>query len=239
MRGFHRYHGNNALLEWYVRGDIRAMELFIIPMSCSFTAHVACLEAGLTPTLRHVDRATKLLDDGSDYRAIAPQGIVPVVRTEDFQLSEACAVLQYIADRAPEKALAPAPGSRDRYVLSQWLSFVATEVHKKHMWMIFSSKTGPEQKDWARANAAPMLAYVEAHLATRSYLLGETFTVADIYLWWALFIAPHGGLSLEPYPALRAFVERVRARPSIRTVLAHDVPLFQRQTAAPAVAAAS
>jgi glutathione S-transferase len=206
------------------------MELFIIPMSCSFAAHAACLEAGVTPTLRRVERATKLLEDGGDYRAIAPQGIVPVVRTDDgFLLSEASAVLQFIADRAPERGLAPPPGSRERYALAQWLSFVATEVHKKHVWMIFSSKTTPEQKAWAREHAGPMLSYVEAHLATRPFLLGETLTVADVYLWWALFVVPHGGLSLEPYPALRAYVERIRTRPAIAKALAHEVPLFQRE----------
>jgi glutathione S-transferase len=214
------------------------MELFIIPMSCSFAAHVACLEAGLTPTLRVVARATKLLEDGSDYRAIAPQGAVPVIREADgFVLGESSAVLQYIADRAPERGLAPAAGTRERYVLAQWLNFTTSELHKKHVWTIFSSRTSAEQKTWARDTAHPMLEYLDRHLATRSYLLGEAFTVADAYAFWALFVAPHGGLALDPYPALRAYIDRIRPRPSVAQALAYEGPLFQREREAAARAA--
>jgi len=215
------------------------MELFILPMSCSFAAHVACLEAGLSPTLRHVTRATKELEDGSDYRAISPLGLVPVIREDDgFVFGESAAVLQYIADRAPERQLAPEHGSRARHVLAQWLNFVSTEVHKSCVWILFSTTSMPEQKAWARDHAVPVLEYLARHLATRTYVMGDVFTVADTYLWWTLFVMPHGGLSLEPYPALRAYVERIRARPSVGQALAYEVPLFQRERAAAAPAPA-
>jgi glutathione S-transferase len=216
------------------------MELFILPMSCSFAAHVACLEAGLTPSLRCVDRDSKQLDDGTAYASFAPKTHVPAIRTDDgWVLTESSAVLQYIADLAPDKKLAPPAGTRERYRLAEWLNFVSTEVHKKHMWPIFSSKVTPEHKEWARANAGPMLEYIERHLTARPYLLGDHFTVPDAYLWWTLFIAPHGKLSLEPYPALRAYVERIRARPSVTAALAHEVPLFQAQAAASAATVAA
>jgi glutathione S-transferase len=216
------------------------MELFILPMSCSFAAHVVCLEAGLKPTLRRVTRDSKLLEDGSAYAAFAPKVHVPAIRTADgWVLTESSAVLQYLADQAPDTQLAPAVGTRERYHLAEWLNFVATEVHKKHIWPIFSSKTSPEHKEWSRVNAAPMLEFLERHLTGRSYLLGDRFTVADAYLFWALFIAPHGKLSLEPYPAIRAYVDRIRPRPSITAALAYEVPLFQAESAANAAAVAA
>jgi glutathione S-transferase len=209
------------------------MELFILPMSCSFAAHVACLEAGLTPTLRRVSRDAKLLEDGTSYESVAPKSHVPAIRTDDgWVLTESSAVLQYIADLAPDRKLAPPAGTRERYQLAEWLSFVSTEVHKKHIWMIFSSKTSPEQKEWARVNARPMLEFVERHLTGREYLLGDRFTVPDAYLFWTLLVAPHGKLSLDAYPALRAYVARIQARPSVAAALAHEVPLFQAESAA-------
>ena len=218
----------------------RCMELFILPMSCSFAAHVACLEAGLTPTLRRVSRDSKLLDDGTAYASFAPKTHVPAIRTDDgWVLTESSAVLQYIADLAPDKHLAPPTGTRERYELAEWLNFIATEVHKKHLWPIFSSKVSPEHKEWARANAAPMLEHIERHLSTRPYLLGDHFTVPDAYLFWALFIAPHGKLSLEPYPSLRAYVERIRPRRSVTAALAYEVPLFQSESAANAATVAA
>ena len=86
------------------------MDLYMSPLSCSFAAHVACLEADLPITLRRVDRATKRLDDGADYRAIAPLAIItPVlVASDGTRIGEMSAVLQWVADRAPGKSLAPA-----------------------------------------------------------------------------------------------------------------------------------
>jgi glutathione S-transferase len=210
-------------------------------MSCSFAAHVACLEAGLAPTLHRVDRRTKLLDDGRDFRAIAPQANVPVLGVGDGVLTESVAVLQYIADRAPDRRLAPAWGTPERYRLVEWLAFTSTELHKKHLWMVFSTRTTDEMKAWSRAQAQPVLAHVARWLADHDFLVGERFTVADAYMFWALFVAPHGGISLDAHQPLRTYVERIRNRPSVVQALGYEGPLFARESAAAAatVAAAS
>lgn len=206
------------------------MDLFISPLSGSFVAHVACLEAGVPVTLRRVDRKTKLLESGDDYRALAPQGIVPALGLPDGSLlTEISAIVQYVADRVPDSGLAPAWGTPERYRLQEWLSFVATELHKKHLWVIFSSQTPDAAKAYAVSTASAPLAHVAAHLETREHLLGERFTVADAYLFWALFVAPHGGLPLDAYPSLARYVARVQTRPSIQTALAIEVPLYRQE----------
>jgi glutathione S-transferase len=209
------------------------MDLYISPLSCSFAAHVACLEAGLPVTLHRVDRKTKLLDDGRDFRSIAPKAVVPVISLPDGDvLTESSAVLQYIADRVPGSNLAPAWGTAERYRVIEWLNFISTEVHKKHAWPLFSSKTTPELKAWSRANAGPTLEHADRHLAQRTFLVGEHFTIADSYLFWALLVLPHGGVPLDAYPALRAYVERIQPRPAVKQALAIEFPLYQREQAA-------
>ncbi|MBA3542427.1 MAG: glutathione S-transferase family protein [Deltaproteobacteria bacterium] len=209
------------------------MDLYIAPMSCSLAAHIACLEAGLAPTLHRVDRTSKTLDDGRDYRTIAPQVNVPVIALrEGGILSESTAVLQYIADLAPASQLAPAPAALERYRLQEWLGFTTTELHKKLLWMVFSSKTTPELKAWARANATDTLDHIARHLAAHDYLVGDRFTVADAYMFWALLVAPHGGISLDAHPALSAYVARIQRRQSVKAALAHDYPLYAKEAAA-------
>jgi glutathione S-transferase len=209
------------------------MDLYISPLSGSFTAHVAFLEAGLPVTLHRVDRKTKQLDDGREFRTIAPQAIVPVLALpEGGVLTEIVAVLQYIADRVPEAALAPAWGTMERYRVVEWLSFVATELHKKHLWPIFSSKTTPELKAFSQAHVGPALEHVARHLAERSYLVGERITVADIYMFWALLVLPHGGVPLDAYPALRTYAARIQDRPAVKQALAIEFPMYQREQAA-------
>ena len=211
------------------------MDLYISPMSCSLAVHIACLEAGVTPNIHLVDTKTKRLPDGRDYLAIAPTGTVPAISLpEGGVLGESSAVLQYIADQAPDSGLAPPAGTLARYRLIEWLNFVTTELHKKHVWMVFGSKSTPELKAWSRANAPATLAYVERYLADREYLVGDRFTVADIYLFWTLLVAPHGGIALDTHPAIKAYVARIQARPSVQAALAHDYPLYTRaNTAAP------
>lgn len=204
------------------------MDLYIAPLSCSFAVHVACLEASVPFELHRVDRRTKLLSDGRDYRTIAPQAIVPAITLPDGALlTETSAILQYVADGAPSTDLAPRWGTPERYRLIEWLAFVGTELHKKHLWPIFSSQAPDAVKAFAASTASAPLAHVAAHLEKNDYLLGARFTVADAYLFWALFVAPHGGLSLEPYPSLVKYVARIHARASVKAALAVEVPLYE------------
>jgi glutathione S-transferase len=211
------------------------MDLYISPMSCSFAVQIVCNEAGLTPTIHVVERKTKTYDGGRDYFALAPKGVVPAITLPDGALlTESVAVLQYLADQRPELGLAPPAGTLDRYRLIEWLNFITTELHKKHLWMIYSSKTTPELKAWSRANASGALAFVERSLTGRDYLVGDRFTVADAYMFWGLLIAPNGGIPLDAYPALTAYVARIQQRPAVQAALAHDFPLYKREVAASA-----
>jgi glutathione S-transferase len=211
------------------------MDLFISPMSCSFAVHVACLEAGVPVTLHRVERASKRLPDGSDYRAIVPLGLVPALGLPDGSiLTECAAVLQYIADSVPEKRLAPPWGTPERYRLIEWLNFITTELHKKHAWPIFSTKPPEQARTWARATVDVPLAHAAARLQDRDYVLGDTFTVADAYLFWVLFVLPHGAVSLDAWPSLTAYTTRIRTRPTVRKALDIEGTMYAAEMASSA-----
>lgn len=232
MKLLHRSYGNYALYEMSVASHSVRMHLYLSPLSCSLAVHVVLLEAGIEPTLHVVDRATKQLPDGRDFRAISPKAAVPVIELPDGSvLTESSAVLQYIGDQVPATGLTPPHGTIERYRVMEWLNFVTTELHKKLMWMAFSSRTTDAMKQWARDNAAATLAHVASHLADREFLVGDRFTVADSYLWWTLMVAPHGGISLAAFPVLKAYVERIRQRPSVVAALAFEVPRYAEEAA--------
>ncbi|MEP6863118.1 MAG: glutathione binding-like protein [Deltaproteobacteria bacterium] len=208
------------------------MDLYFAPLAGSFAAHVACLEAGITPVLHLVDRKTKLLPDGRDYRQIVPHALVPAIGLPDGGvLTELCAVLAYIADLAPDKHLAPPAHSAERYRFLESLAFIATELHKKHLVPVFGTNVAAGADAWSRANVDAMFAHVARRLDHHDYLM-DSFTVADCYLFWVLFVAPHGGLSLDAHPSLKAYAERIRARQSVTTALAIEVPLYTAAAAA-------
>ena len=195
------------------------MKLYYSPGACSLSPHIALREAGLAFDLVKVDTAAKKTEAGEDYRRINPKGVVPaLVRDDGTVLTEAAAIVQYIADRAPPHKLAPAHGSDDRYRMIEWLNYIATELHKGFS-PLFKPNTPDDYKAIVKENLAKQFAFVEQKLAGREYLLGSTFTVADGYLFTILNWAHFVKIDLSPYPNIKAFMERVAARPAVREAL--------------------
>jgi glutathione S-transferase len=213
--------------------EVFLMKLYYSPFACSLASHIACREAGLPVSFERSDLETKRIEGGESLFGLNPLGQVPTLMTDDGRvLTENGAVLTYIADRAPQTRLAPAHDQFDRYELSRWLSFVGTELHKKGLAPIFAPDTPDAVKDFARACIHKPLQVVEAHLATREVLIGQHFTVADAYLFWALTVAPFGGVSLDAYPALQAYQQRQLARPAVRAALRYERDQRERPFAA-------
>src|SRR4051812_998114 len=126
------------------------MELFYSPLACSLAAHIVCLEAGINVTLRRTDLPTGRVEGGGDLARINPMGCVPTLVLDDGRvLTENIAVLLFLGDREPGRSLAPAPDTYARYEVTRWLSFVATELHKKVNAPIFAARSPDAVKDYA------------------------------------------------------------------------------------------
>jgi glutathione S-transferase len=201
------------------------LQLYFWPMACSLASRIALLEAGLEARYRPVDIFKKsLLEDGGDFRAVSAKGAVPVLVLEDGQmLTENAAVLQYIADLRPESGLAPPPGQLDRYRLQEWLSFVGSEIHKGFLFPIFWYRDDGA-KACAQARIGPALTVAAHHLEGRPFLVGDRFTIADAYLAWSLLLLRYGDVDVGRWPALAAYLERIRQRPAV----AQAIDLEQR-----------
>ena len=84
------------------------MKLYFSPGACSLSPHIALLESGLPFTLELASTKTHQLKDGTDFYTINPLGYVPVLELDDgTRLREGPAIVQYLADQAPHKNLAP------------------------------------------------------------------------------------------------------------------------------------
>lgn len=194
------------------------MKLYYSPAACSLAPHIALEEAGIPHDLVKVDLGTHKLADGSDYYTINPKGYVPLLELDDGErLSEAAVILQYIADRKPG-TLAPAVGTMERYRVMEWLNFIATEVHKQYS-PLWHAETPDATKDKQRATLAKRFDFIEKTLAKQPYLMGESFTVADAYLFTIVKWSGPVKFDLSPWPALQQFQARVAARPKVHQAL--------------------
>ena len=113
------------------------MKLFYKSGACSLASHIALRESGLDFTLQGVDVMKKRLENGDDYLLVNPKGQVPaLLLDDDVLLTEGVAIMQYIADRVPDRQLLAPVGSIARYQTLEWLNYVATELHKGHRFTI-------------------------------------------------------------------------------------------------------
>jgi glutathione S-transferase len=208
------------------------MDLYFSPLACSMATRIAFYEAGYEANYLEVDPQTKRVqNDGSDFFAINPLGLVPTLRTDDgVILTENAAILQYVAERLPDSRIGASPGI-NRAKLQQWLCFIGTELHKG-LFVPLLSRTAPaEAKTYTLEKGLSRMDYLEGYLEGREFLL-DHFSVADAYLVtvinWTMATPP---IDLAKWPNIKAYYERTRARPSIAKALAEEFALYKAELA--------
>jgi glutathione S-transferase len=198
------------------------MKLYYSPGACSLSPHIVLREAGLTFDLEKVDLKTKRTETGADFFGVNPKGYVPALVLDDGGiLTEGPAIVQYVADRVPDKRLAPPAGTMDRYHLMEWLNFISTELHKG-FGALFNPKTPDEWKAFVQGLLGQRLDFVAARLGDAPFLMGETFTVADAYLFTVLNWGKWVGVDIGRWPSLKSYVERIAVRPAVSAALAAE-----------------
>jgi glutathione S-transferase len=199
------------------------MKLYYSPGACSLSPHIVLAEAGIACNFEKVDlRATPhMTESGTDFTTINPKGSVPaLVLDNGALLTEGAVIVQYLADLAPECGLIPAAGTFERYRVQEWLNFIGSEIHKGFgpLWM-------PNSPDALKAMTLERLnrrfALLDAALSDKEYLLGS-FGVADAYLFTCLNWTGFLQVSLDAYPHVQAFQQRVAARPAVKRVMQEE-----------------
>ena len=208
------------------------MDLYFSPLACSMATRIALYEAGADANYLEVDPKTKMVQkDSSDFREVNPLGLVPTLRTDDGHvLTENAAILQYVADRFPQAGISTGPGI-ERSRLHQWLCFIGTELHKGLFVPLLDRKAPPEVKTYVLGKNISRLDFLENYLKGREFLL-DHFSVADAYLVTAInwsMATPQ--IELTKWPAVKAYYERHRARPSVAKAIAEEFELYKAEVA--------
>lgn len=195
------------------------MKLFLKPGACSLSPHIVLEESGLPYETECVDLQTKVMESGGDFWKVNPKGYVPALLLDSGELlTEGPAIVQYVADQVPAKKLAPPNGSIERYRLQGWLNFIATELHRSCT-AFFHPLSREDWKAAATANLQRRLAYTNEHLADKSYLLGDEFSVADAYLFTVLRWMKPMNFDISAWTHLVAYQARIGARSAVDAVL--------------------
>ena len=166
------------------------------------------------------------------YLAINPMGKVPALRHGDAVVTEAAAICAYLADAFPQAKLAPPPGDRLRAAYYRWLFFAAgpleAAVNNKAIGVVV-----PREREgmMGYGTVERVMTTLEDKLSRNEYLVGDSFTAADVYL------GAHVGFGLmfgtiEKRPAFQKYWQRVSARPAALRAKEKDDALMPKQKAA-------
>ena len=195
------------------------LKLYYRPYTCSLSPHIVLRELDFEFELIKVDKDTRQTSDGRDFNAINPKGYVAALQLDDGQiLTEGPAIVQYLADLRPEKNLAPPSGTWERIRLQEWLNFVTSEIHAGSA-PLFNEALPEQAKEFFRDKLFNRFAILEATLEQQDYLLGASFSVADAYLFTVLSWCRFFNIDLSRWPAISAYIVKLRKRPSIQSAL--------------------
>ncbi|VWB69451.1 glutathione S-transferase [Burkholderia lata] len=152
-----------------------------------------------------------------EFLRLNPAGKVPVLVDGDLVIPESAAIVLYLADKYPEKALLPVDPAL-RAEAYRWVMFAVTELEQplwritRHSFIYPPEKRSPADIELAREDFRTMAAILDKHLEGREFIVGDTLTVADCVTAYLIDWAGECNL-IESFPQLRAYLERLYARP--------------------------
>ncbi|MCY1125945.1 glutathione S-transferase family protein [Frigidibacter sp. RF13] len=202
------------------------IRLHHVALSRSFRVLWLLSEMGIEPEI-----VTYSITDGSlrapDYLAKSPAGRVPALEVEGLTLFESGAITEYLCETHPEHGLGRAPGHPERARYLEWLHFAETQAHLianlNLQWVFLRdpSMRSPTLLKMEAKRLAITLGAVERTLAGQDHLLTSGFSAADTMLGYNLLAAPHF-VRMDPFPAIRAYLDRIAARPGWQRARARD-----------------
>ncbi|WP_300621718.1 glutathione S-transferase [Dokdonella sp.] len=195
--------------------------LYYSPGTASMAVHQTLIEIGAPHELRKVD-----IDAGeqkqADYLRLNPNGTVPTLVVDGAPTYECLALLLLLAERHPEAALAPAPGTPARATWLQWMAHLANTLQPAFRQWFYPqdfarSEHEQDSKAFARRRIEGVWQRLDAHLAAHGpFVSGADFGVADLYATMLMRWSRNMPKPATEWPALAALAARVKARPSWR-----------------------
>jgi glutathione S-transferase len=193
--------------------------LYHSPGTASMAVHLALLEIGAPYELRLID-FDSLGQKDPEYLRLNPNGVVPTLIVDGTPVYECAALLLLLGERHPEVALAPAPGSAQRGLYLQWMLHLANTLQPAFRQWFYPADFGPIEdedtmREYARLRIEAVWDRFDAHLvANGPYVLGEQFSIADLYATMLMRWSRNMPKPADRWPALAALAQHVKSRPA-------------------------
>lgn len=192
--------------------------------TCSLASHIALEDAGLDYTAEPVDMKANQ-QNSPEYLAINPKGRVPALVTDRGILTETPAILAFIAQSAPKAGLAPLNDPFAFAEVQAFNSYVCSSMHIAHAHRMRGRRWATEEssfEDMRRKvpeNVRAGFDLVENKLLRGPWVMGETYTICDPYLFTVAGWAKSDSVDIADFPKVAEHYRRMKERPSVQKVL--------------------
>lgn len=190
------------------------LTLYYSQGTCSSVALMTAKTLGIDINVINVNIAEAKLEDGSDYKAINPNGYVPALQLENGEIiTEVVAICAYLSALKPGNTLFPLSGKGLVDELS-WFNYLATEIHKNYTPLFLRAYGKEISNDWtqfAEDTIKIRYALIDSTLAKQPYLTGDNVTSADLYLLMTTLWADKVKIDLSQFTNIMAFKAKMQA----------------------------
>ncbi len=195
------------------------MKLYFSNGSCSLASHIALEESGAKFEAQRINLREQE-QRKPEFLAINPKGKVPTLGLDEGgALTENPAIMSYVADIHPEAKLLAAPGELARARAQEWLAWCASTVHVS-FGPLFRDANNAEQKKVVQENLDRFDSWMKG-----TYVLGESFSIADCYT--LVFTGWAGKFGLTVGPKMRASAKALLKRPGVLRAVAAQQLKFE------------
>ena len=202
-------------------------KLYYAPATCALASHITLAEAG-------ADYATERIDfkvnqqNSPDYLKINPKGRVPALVTDRGILTETPAMLAYIAQSFPKAGLAPLDDPFAFAQVQSFNSYLCATLHVAHAHKLRGARWATEESSFADMkrmipkSVGACFALIERNMLKGPWVMGESYTICDPYLYTVALWLEGDGVDLASLPKVADHRKRMSERPAVQKVLAEE-----------------
>ena len=202
-------------------------KLYYAPATCALASHITLAEAG-------ADYATERIDfkvnqqNSPDYLKINPKGRVPALVTDRGILTETPAMLAYIAQSFPQAGLAPLDDPFAFAQVQSFNSYLCATLHVAHAHKLRGARWATEENSFADMkrmipkSVGACFALIERNMLRGPWVMGESYTICDPYLYTVALWLEGDGVDLASLPKVADHRKRMSERPAVQKVLAEE-----------------
>jgi glutathione S-transferase len=195
--------------------------------TCALASHIALEEAGAPYTAERLDFKSNQ-QNSPEYLAINPKGRVPTLVTDRGILTETPAILAFIAQSFPQARLAPFEDAFTLAQLQAFNSYLCSTVHVAHAHKLRGYRWAAEEssftdmKRMVPKSVGACIALIERSMLRGPWVMGESYTICDPYLFTVGQWLEGDGVDLAALPKVMAHCKRMQERPAVRKVVEEE-----------------